>query len=111
MPGDAEYAEAWENLKRHGNEVDVIISHAAPEQAMQLFTETGVIRNRFPQEMRLNLFLEDVRQKVAHRHYYFGHMHVDQRLSGSMTALYYDVYHLETGRKAMGRCGRTRAGI
>ena len=100
MPGDAEYAEAWENLKRHGSKVDVIISHAAPEQAMQLFTETGVIRNRFPQEMRLNLFLEDVRQKVAHRHYYFGHMHVDQRLSGSMTALYYDVYHLETGRKA-----------
>ena len=67
---------------------------------MHLFTETGVIRNRFPQEMKLNLFLEEVRQKVAHRHYYFGHMHVDQRLSGSMTALYDDVYHLETGRKA-----------
>lgn len=100
MPGDAEYAEAWENLKRHGGKVDVIISHTAPEQAMQLFTETGVIRNCFPQEMKLNLFLEEVRQKVAHRHYYFGHMHVDQRLSGNMTALYYDVYHLETGRKA-----------
>lgn len=100
MPGDAEYAEAWENLKRHGNEVDVIISHAAPERAMQLFTETGVIENRFPQEMRLNLFLEEVRRKVAHRHYYFGHMHVDQRLSDNMTALYYDVYQLETGRKA-----------
>ena len=27
-------------------------------------------------------------------------MHVDQRLPGNMTALYYDVYHLETGRKA-----------
>ena len=101
MPSDAEYAEAWENLKRHGDKVDVIISHAAPERAMQLFTETGVIENRFPQEMKLNLFLEAVRQKVAHRHYYFGHMHMDQRLSGSMTALYYyDVYHLETGRKA-----------
>lgn len=54
---------------------------------MQLFTETGAIKKRFSQEMKLNLFLEEVRRRVAHKHYYFGHMHVDQRLSGSMTCI------------------------
>lgn len=105
MPSDEEYSEAWKNLKKHGNKVDVIISHAAPEETMQMFVQTGVISHRFLQEGRLNAFLENVRQTVEHKHYYFGHMHLDKRLFRNQTALYYDVYHLETGRKAMRRGG------
>lgn len=101
MPSDAEYAEALENLQKHGNRVDAIVSHAAPEEAMRLLEATGAICGRFPQESRLNLFLEEVRQKVEHKHYYFGHMHLDKRLSKDMTALYYGVYRLDTGRKAV----------
>lgn len=100
MPSDEEYAEAWDNLKKHGNRVDVIISHAAPEETMQMFVQTGVISHRFPQEVKLNLFLENVRQSVEHRHYYFGHMHLDKPLFRNQTALYEDVYHLKTGEKA-----------
>ncbi len=103
MPSDEEYAEAWDNLKKHGNQVDVIISHAAPEETMQMFVQTGVISHRFPQELKLNLFLENVRQTVEHRHYYFGHMHLDKRLFRNQIALYDDVYHLETGEKATHR--------
>lgn len=103
MPSDEEYAEAWDNLKKHGNQVDVIISHAASEETMQMFVQTGVISHRFPQELKLNLFLENVRQTVEHRHYYFGHMHLDKRLFRNQIALYDDVYHLETGEKATSR--------
>ena len=103
MPNDEEYAEAWRSLERHGNKVDVIISHAAPEETMQMFVQTGDISHRFLQEGRLNVFLENVRQTVDHRHYYFGHMHLDRRLFRNQTALYYDVYQLNTGRKAMRR--------
>ena len=101
MPSEEEYAEAMSNLAHHGNAVDVIISHAAPEETMQMFVQTNVISSRFPQEMRLNGFLENVRQTVQHKHYYFGHMHLDQRLFRNQTALYYDVYCLNTGRKAL----------
>lgn len=101
MPSDEEYAEAWENLKRHGNRVDVIVSHAAPEETMQMFVQTGEISHRFMREGRLNVFLENVRQTIEHKYYYFGHMHLDRQLFRNQTALYYDVYHLETGRKAI----------
>lgn len=101
MPNEAEYAEARENLKKHGNAVDILISHAAPDSAMEYFMHTGQISHRYVQEMQLNLFLEEVRQTVRHRHYYFGHMHIDQQISENMTALYYDVYELKTGSKAM----------
>lgn len=101
MPSDEEYAEAWENLQKHGNKVDVIISHAAPEETMQMFVQTGVISNRFPQENRLNAFLENVRQTVDHGHYYFGHMHLDKQLFRNQTALFYDVYDLKSGNKVM----------
>ena len=101
MPSDEEYDEAWFNLQKHGNKVDVIISHAAPEETMQMFTQTGVISHRYLQEGRLNVFLENVRQTVEHKHYYFGHMHIDKRLFRNQTALFYDVYCLPTGRKVM----------
>ena len=103
MPSDDEYAEAWTNLAAHGNKVDVIVSHAAPEETMQMFVQTGEISHRFLQEGRLNVFLENVRQTVEHRHYYFGHMHLDKRLFRNQTALFYDVYRLVDGRKAMRR--------
>ena len=61
------------------------------------------------QEIQLNLFLEEVRQTVRHRHYYFGHMHVDQQISEKMTALYYNVYDLKTGSKVMTKEDRDRS--
>ena len=70
---------------------------------MQMFVQTGEISHRFLQEGRLNVFLENVRQTVEHRHYYFGHMHLDKRLFRSQTALFCDVYRLADGRKAMRR--------
>ena len=70
---------------------------------MQMFVQTGVISHRYLQEGRLNTFLENVRQTVDHRHYSFGQMHIDKQLFRNQTALYYDVYRLEDGRKAMRR--------
>ena len=99
MPSEAEYAEAWANLQRHDNRVDILISHAAPEETMERFIQMGVISHRFLQEARLNGFLEEVRRKVAHRHYYFGHMHLDRELWRNQTAVFTAVYNLATGER------------
>ena len=96
-----------DNLQKHGNRVDVIISHAAPEETMQMFVQTGVISCRFRQEARLNAFLENVRQTVDHKHYYLGYMHLDRELFRHQMALYHDVYRLETGEKAVPNAERT----
>lgn len=98
MPSEEEYAEAWENLKKHDLCVDVMISHAAPDETMQMFMQTGVISNRFLKELKLNLFLENARQTVRHKRYYFGHMHLDVELFRNQVALYNEVYRLDTGR-------------
>ncbi|MGN0779962.1 MAG: hypothetical protein ACI4MJ_12475 [Aristaeellaceae bacterium] len=100
MPSEAEYAQARENLARHGNRVDVIISHAAPADTMQLFVQTGVLSHWAWEESQLNCFLEEVRQTVAHERYYFGHIHLDKELFRHQIALYLDVYHLASGIKA-----------
>ena len=68
---------------------------------MQMLVQTGVTSHRYLQEVRLNAFLENVRRTVNHRHYYFGHMHMDRQLFRNQTALYYDVYRLADDRKAM----------
>lgn len=57
MPSAREYEEAWENLRRHDLKVDVIISHAAPDETMQMFIQTGTFSHRYPQELSLNMFL------------------------------------------------------
>lgn len=99
LPSEEEYAEAWENLHRHGDRVDIMISHAAPAETMEMLLQTGVFHTRVPEEMRLNFFLEEVRQKVMHDAYYFGHLHLDRKLFRRQTALYYDVYDLLTGER------------
>ena len=99
MPTQEEYKEAWDNLSKHDNRVDLIISHAAPEDTMNMFVETGVFAFRYPQESELNLFLENIRQTVWHRQYYFGHLHMDKCLFRNQIALYYDLFRADTGEK------------
>lgn len=96
LPTDEEYAEAWANLAAHDNRVDVIISHAAPDQTMEMLRQRQFFSDRYTEEMRLNCFLEDIRCKVAHTYYYFGHLHLDQELWRGQTALYEKVYRMDT---------------
>lgn len=100
MPNVKEYEEAWKNLKKYDHKVDVIVSHAAPENVMRLFTEIGIFNRRYPEEMKLNMFLEEVRRRTEYKHYYFGHLHMDRPLHENQTALYYAVYDLKTGERA-----------
>ena len=93
------------SVSMEGNKVDVIISHAAPEETMQMFVQTGVISHRYLQEGRLNVFLENVRLTVEHKHYFFGHMHIDKQLFRNQIALFYDAYCLSTGQKVVPKDG------
>lgn len=96
LPTDEEYAEAWASLAAHGNMVDVIVSHAAPDQTMEMLRQRQFFSDRYVEEMRLNCFLEDVRRKVAHTHFYFGHLHLDRELWRGQTALFEKVYRMDT---------------
>lgn len=99
MPTEADYQEAWNNLSRYNNKVDLIVTHAAPEETMQLFYQMRLISDIAPDEAALNNFLQAVQEKISYRHWYFGHMHVDRELWRNQTALFYDIYNAKTHEK------------
>ncbi len=75
LPSAEEYSEAEENLKKHGNKVDYIITHCAPttiqkEMIARLWNDTY-------QANELTDFLERVWQNVSFEHWYCGHYHED----------------------------------
>lgn len=89
MPSEVEYDEARKNLKLHGNKVDYIITHAAPENLMCQF------HPQHDDERELNLFLQGVMDMVEYRHWYFAHLHEDRIMDDKHRGLYHDVLLLD----------------
>ena len=89
MPDYAEYNEAIANLEATNFEVDYIITHAAPEDTMCMF------HPRHEKKYPLNNFLEWVRKNTKYKHWYFGHLPVDEDLWRNQTALWFDVRNIE----------------
>lgn len=92
MPSPAEYAEAEENLKKHDNRVDYILTHTGTERALErLFPG-----RRNPKEAALNGFLEYIHEKVTYTHHYFGHLHEDMDLNEKETLLWFQIRDMLT---------------
>ena len=92
MPSAEEYQEARRNLVDAGMQVDYVLSHAAPQQAMNLYfsDNTG--------ERPLNEVLEWVRENVRFNKWYFAHLHMDDELVNGLYAIFMSVRELTTGR-------------
>ena len=72
MPSDEEYDEAIRNLEKHDFDVDVVLTHCAPE---------GYLGKAlcYRAENRLTRFLEDLitEHGLVFKHWYIGHYHRD----------------------------------
>lgn len=90
MPSDYEMKEAIKNLERHDNKVDYIITHAAPEDTMNIF------HPYHPEEKPLNNFLEWIREYIEYKHWYMGHLHRDEDLWRHQTILLFELRNMET---------------
>lgn len=89
MPTDEELIEANKNLDACGRKVDYIISHAAPEETMNIFYPNH------PEEKHINNFLEYVRETVEYKHWYIGHLHRDEDVWKHQSILWFDVRELK----------------
>ena len=103
MPDPEEYEEGRRNLAKAGSRVDVIVSHAAPMDAMEHLQDIGIFQTVFPQESELNLYLQSIREQVHYERYFFGHLHMDREMPNRERALYYDIFCLNTGEKLPSR--------
>ena len=93
LPTYEELDEAFENLKKHENRVDYIVTHACGQRALaypQLSRVAGV-KSLCPESHLLSNF-EDT---VQFKHWFFGHYHIDARLGNGYTALYHEIVRLD----------------
>ena len=92
LPSYEELDEGIENLKRRDNKVDYIITHSCGLRALaypRLKAAAG-IKTACPESHLLSNF-EDL---ATFKHWYFGHFHIDARLSDKYTVLMYDIVKL-----------------
>lgn len=100
MPSEEEYHRAIINLERVNNQVDYIITHTAPSETIYYLSTLRSlgIKNNVTEELPLTTFLDDVQRKIAYRHWYFGHLHVDIELWRNQTAVFSSVRELVSGK-------------
>lgn len=91
LPCAEEYEAARATLTQAGMQVDYLLSHTAPSSTL------SDIYERTPEEAPLNDFLEWVKQNVAYKRWYFGHLHMDAALGDNLYALFTCVRELTTG--------------
>ena len=85
MPNDEEYTEGIKNLEFNNFEVDYIITHTCPSETQQ------VLKNNYHKDREateINYYFDKIEQDVKYRHWYFGHNHLDERISENKTIVY-----------------------
>ena len=89
MPSYEELDEAIANLKRYGNEVDIIVTHACDERALYY----PPLRTKYKSmtAYRENQMLSYFEENIGYKHWYFGHYHEDGEITDRKTALYQNI--------------------
>lgn len=87
LPSREELDEGVANLRRYNNTVDYIITHSCDERALwyPAMREKAERKGVRPENLMLSYFERNVRYT---RHWYFGHYHIDARLTKFKTAIY-----------------------
>lgn len=77
LPTLDDYNEAYKNLRKHNNKVDLIFTHCAPEQTVSVLHMPNMSVRKLND---LTAFHDSVAQTVSFKDWYFGHYHEDSDL-------------------------------
>lgn len=88
-PNYQEWLYALDNLARHQNKVDIIITHAAPASLVY-----SLYRNSFTEDSVVS-GLQEIYNIADYDHWYFGHYHIDADLDDKHTCLYQKIIRVE----------------
>lgn len=98
-PTAAELAYGREQLLRHRDEIEYVLTHDSPLHARAQIAR----RKPIAAEDRLPAVLEEwydlLRDAPRFRRWYFGHMHVDQEIEEKLRAVYHDILEIGTEEK------------
>lgn len=88
MPNSEEMEEGKENLAKHGNKVDYIITHCCPGQLHKIMDE------RLDEQNELTELLDSIRNECEYQKWYFGHYHDDKTLTERDVLLYHRIIEI-----------------
>src|SRR4030042_214086 len=75
IANDDEKRNAWENLEKNDNKVDIIITHTLPSNIIGLYEQFYGLTGRIDDPV--SIFLESICKKVKFDKYYCGYFHDD----------------------------------
>lgn len=82
LPNAKDFDFAIDNLQKHNDKVDFIISHCASNSIMKK------IHAWYEKDVLTNFFENYVSQQVEYNHWFFGHYHVDKNFDDKHICLY-----------------------
>jgi predicted phosphodiesterase len=93
LPNFAEYDHALENLEKHDWDVNLILTHDAPESIYDIIAQKYFSTKR--PNYDLPKFLEEVKKKTQFESWVFGHFHINDTFEKRFTCLYEKIVLLE----------------
>ena len=88
MPNAEEIRRARQNLALNDNQVDIMITHDAPQSIARMIDLAKA------EDDELMPFFDELRNTVGYRHWYFGHFHEDWKVDESHTAVFNKILQL-----------------
>ncbi len=100
LPSGEEYDRGLATLKAVDFSVDYIVSHTAPNTALEMLRYTLPPRERDsfwldPHDMELRSYLDMIWHNARFKRWYFGHWHIDCHLTEKARALLFDLERIE----------------
>ena len=89
LPSEEEMKIGKENLTRHNNKVDFIISHSPSTSQLILMGGKGLYKPD-----RLTWYLDEIRVSTEYKRHIFGHMHISKAINGRDICLYEQIVRI-----------------
>lgn len=94
LPTKEDYYEAVNNLKTFKNQVDFVITHDCPLSWMGGVKDSPKLIHEGYIQSSSNIFLEEIASNLHFRHWFFGHYHIDVKLTPIATELFHNVVNI-----------------
>lgn len=89
LPSEDEMAEGLRNLEKADNAVEFVISHSAPSSIVDVFSRG------FYEHDILTDYLEEIKNRISFKTWFFGHYHETQMIGQNFVMLYEPIFDLE----------------
>lgn len=100
VPNYAETNYGLDNLENHGNKVDYVITHTAPQKIVRAILSAegyGIMDDYFATERLRDpttMILSEIDSRLTFKKWFFGHMHEDVVVEDKYVGLYENIIEL-----------------